>query len=210
MSKKDEFMKIISQLKGQVKEALNRNKSTKEAIEQQVTDLQSKVSELQNRANKALDDDAKMLQSLDEQLAQCSSLLESSTLVGNMERDASGTTTDAEICTSPEPPSDSDSCNHGNSTSHSNDNASNSNCGDSMPSSEDLQLSSSQVHEKNRSLVKKKYPPVKEKTGHLLTWNRVMLAQRLTHHEDDDGKILADDIEEVKTDTIDGYGENTV
>ena len=35
-----------------------------------------------------------------------------------------------------------------------------------------------------------------------------MLAQRLTYHEDDDGKILANDIEEVKTNTTDGYGEN--
>ena len=168
MSKQDELVKIISQLKGQVKEALNQNKSTKEAIRQQVTDLQSKVSELQNRANKVLDDDAKMLQSLDEQLVKCSSLLESSTPVSDTERDVGGATTDAEVCTSGLEPLDShfeDNFDRGNSTSRSNDNVSKSNyASGNTPANEDLQLSSSQTHgtsnvEQNRLLVKKKYSP---------------------------------------------------
>ena len=44
-SKKDaDLVKIISQIKNQVKQAINQNESTREAVKQQVTGLQTESS----------------------------------------------------------------------------------------------------------------------------------------------------------------------
>ena len=89
--KDDDLVKIISQIKNQVKEAINQSERTREAVNQQVTDLQHQVSEFHNRSNEVLNNHVKELQSFEE---QCSKLLESPPLLSDQ------ATTDAEICTS--------------------------------------------------------------------------------------------------------------
>ena len=208
-SKQRDIAKIISQIKNQVEEAINKNGSTRKEVEQQVTDLQRQVSEFQNSANKVLDENMVMLQSLDEQLARCSKLLENP--AKNAEGEAGGTTTDAEKCTSGDT-KESGTDSNANNSDHNLNNHSNS---DNIPGSRNEKLLLGEhnaspghssdpdvVPQQNTSRVQKKYPVLQQKR-HELTWNRVKLAQRLTH-EEDDGTSVAKDVEVT---AIDGYGK---
>ena len=206
-SKKDADLKgIISQMKNQVKDAIKQSENTREAVKQQVDDLQRQIDEFRNRTNEVINHNVRMLQSLDEQLLQCSKLLDPS-LVSDTEKD---TTTDAEVCTSGA--SSDENCDHSkplSSNSHSNDNVNISESKDhstnsNTSGSEHLQITSDIVMvEESRLHVKKTlHPPLKQKK-HYLTWNRLTLAQKT--HEDDDGKFVSSNIENVKV--IDGYGE---
>ena len=204
----EQLVKVISQIKNQVKDAINHSESVREAVQQQATDLQRQVDEFRNRTNEVIDNNVRMLQSLDEQLVQCSKLLDHS-LVSDTEKDA---TTDTEICTSPGGSSETDSDEShdhskpfsSNSRSNDNVNISESMNGDNSPGREDLQLTSdSSDFEKSGLQVNKTlYQPSRQKK-HYLTWNRLTLAQKT--HEDDDGKLVTSNIGQVKV--IDGYGE---
>ena len=209
-SKKDgDLVKIISQIKNQVKQAINQNESTREAVKQQVTGLQSQVNEFEKRANEVIDNNTNLLKSLDEQLAQCSKLLDNPSLTSDTEKDTGDTTTDAEVCTDSDDnryihsdtfssnPRSHDIANLSEAKDHS--------CNGNIPRSEHLELvdSSDITDEKSMLHVKEKlYPTVRQKR-HDLAFNRKMLTQKT--HKDDDGKFVTNDIEEVEK--IDEYGK---
>ena len=207
------LVKVISQIKSQVKEAINQSERAREAVKQQATDLQRQVAEFQNRTNEVINNSVKALQSLDKQLVQCSKLLDLS-LMSDTEND---TTTDAEICHSTSEEScgaDSDEDNDHSKPFSSNSRSTDDNVNisetndDSTPGSEHLQLTSGSsdiiaIVEKSRLHVKKTlYQPLQQKKDYL-TWNRKTLAQKT--HEDDDGKLVTSNIEKVEV--IDGYGK---
>ena len=202
-SKNDgDLVKIISQIKNQVKQAINQNESTREVVKQQVTDLQSQVNELEKRANEVIDNNTNLLKSLDEQLVQCSKLLDNPSLVSDTEKDTGGTTTDAEVCTD----SDDNCYIHSNTFSsnpHSNDNANLSeakdrSCNGHIPRSEHLELvdSSDIIDEESLLHVKEKLYPALRQKRHDLAFNRKMLTRKT--HKDVDGKFVTNDIEEVE------------
>ena len=71
---------------------MDKNGSAKREVEQHVTDLQRKVGEFRNNTNRNFDENLAMLQSLDEQLVNCTrKLLKKST--NNTEKDDGHITT---------------------------------------------------------------------------------------------------------------------
>ena len=157
-----------------------------------------------------IDNNTNLLKSLDEQLVQCSKLLDNPSSVSDTEKDTGGTTTDAEVCTDSD-----DNCYIHSETFRSNprsndianlSEAKDHSCNGNIPRSEHLELvdSSDITDEKSMLHVKEKlYPTVRQKR-HCLTFNRKMLTQK-THKDDDGGKFVTNDIEEVEI--IDGYGK---
>ena len=213
-TKDADLVKIISQIKIQVEQVINQNENTRKAVKQQVADLQRQIDGFQSSTNEVLNNNVRVLKSLDEQLVHCSKLLNPS-LVSDTEKD---TTTDPEICTSPgtsgadsdesydnSKPVGSNSCSNDNVNIEPNNHSTN----DNTPGSEHLQItpelpdSSDVMVEESRLHVKKTlYPPLQQKK-HYLTWNRLTLAQKT--HEDDDGKLVRSNIGKVEV--IDGYGK---
>ena len=201
-----DLSKFISQMKNQVEEAMNKNEGTRKEVKQHVTDLLRQVDGFQNSANKVLDEDKSMLQSLDKQLAQCSKLLKISA-----KEEAGGTTTDAEKCTSGEESStDSDESN-GPRSNYRGTPARNERTDDEKlllrehdTSSGPSQASNVDTVPQHSSQVQKKYPAEQKRHALALTWNRLQLTQWLTHEGDADGSSVAKD---VKVIPMDGYGQ---
>ena len=211
--KQGNLAKIIANIKNQVEEALNKNESTRKEVKQQVTDLQHQVSEFQSSANKVLDENMTTLQSINKQLAQCSKLLENSTNDTEGEADAGRLAALQQMLKSA--PAEILHCKFNHHVrepkNHSNS--------DSTPSAPKEKLllnrehgdadniappqSSSHAHVATEEIAQ----PVQQKR-HELTWNRLMMAHRLTHGDDDDndGKTaVARDVEMI---AIDGYGKD--
>ena len=206
----DAVIETISQIRNQVKETIKETKNTREAVNQQVIDLQRQVSELHNKTNEVLNNHVDVLESLDQKLVHCSKILENPSMVSDTEKD---TTTDVEACTSAgSSGADSDE-NYDHSKSNDSVNISepkDHSINNNTPGSEHLQFtpefpgpSDIVMVEKTTLHVKKTLcQPLKQKRD-CLTWNRVMLAQKT--HEGDDGKFIQSDLEDIKI--IDGYGE---